>query len=173
MKLNPETVLKRCPYLRLSINSSDEVQVSVEGRLIKCGLDALSILEMFSAPLTVAAAIRQLGARVTPERRVAAIATLFRLHEGGALRDVSAARDEATRSEATQTTNDSHTLDAIAHAARGGGAGRADRGEAPRGGAPQTTNDSHTLDAIANAASGGGDSGENFASEEIYFKCSL
>lgn len=102
MKLNPETVLKRRPYLRLSINSSDEVQVSVEGRLIKCGLHALSILELFSAPLSVAAALKQLGMRFDSQERVAAIATLFRLHGGGALRDVSAARDE--------TANDSSAL---------------------------------------------------------------
>lgn len=95
MKLNPETVLKRRPYLRLSINSSDEVQVALEGKTVKCGLHALSILELFSEPLTVAAAIRQLGARVAAEERVAVIATLFRLYEGGVLRDV-AAGDEMT-----------------------------------------------------------------------------
>lgn len=110
MKLNPETLLKRCPYLRLSINSSNEVQVSVEGRVIKCGLDALSILEMFSEPLTVAAAIKQLGARPGAERRVAAIATLFRLYEGGALRDATAAAtsEPAKPHEATQATDDSN-----------------------------------------------------------------
>ena len=91
MKLNPETILRRCPYLRLSINSSDEVQVSVEGKLIKCGLEALSIIELFSAPLAISDAIKQLGARVGAEGRVAAIATLFRLYEGGALRDATAA----------------------------------------------------------------------------------
>ncbi|HZH33105.1 MAG TPA: hypothetical protein VEY11_20225 [Pyrinomonadaceae bacterium] len=92
MKLNPETILERRPYLRLSLNSSDEVQVSpVEGRTIKCGLHALAILELFSRPLSVAAAIKQLGARYPAQgERVAAIATLFRLHEGGALREVSA-----------------------------------------------------------------------------------
>jgi hypothetical protein len=110
MKLNPETVLKRCPYLRLSINSSNEVQVSVEGKSIKCGLHALSILELFSEPLTVAAAIKGLGARVAADERVAAIATLFRLYEGGVLRDVSAARGETTSvagdDELTQTAGD-------------------------------------------------------------------
>jgi hypothetical protein len=94
MKLNPETVLKRRPYLRLTLNSSDEAQVSADGRTIKCGLHALAILELFSRPLSVADAIKQLGARYAAGERVAAIATLFRLHEGGALRDV-AARDEA------------------------------------------------------------------------------
>ncbi|HEX8128610.1 MAG TPA: hypothetical protein VF527_05860 [Pyrinomonadaceae bacterium] len=92
MKLSPETVLKRRPYLRLALNSSDEVQVSAaEGKTIQCGLHALAILELFSRPLSVAAAIKQLGARYEVQgERVAAIATLFRLHEGGALRDVSA-----------------------------------------------------------------------------------
>ncbi|HYG10373.1 MAG TPA: hypothetical protein VD835_10520 [Pyrinomonadaceae bacterium] len=95
MKLSPDTVLKRRPYLRLALNSSDEVQVSVEGGTIKCGLHALVILELFSRPLSVAEAIRQLGARYEAQgERVAAIATLFRLQEGGALRDVSA-RDDA------------------------------------------------------------------------------
>jgi len=87
MKLNPETVLKRRPYLRLTINSGDEVQVSADGKTVKCGLHALSILELFSEPLPVADAIRQLGARVTAGGRVAAIATLFRLYEGGVLRE--------------------------------------------------------------------------------------
>ncbi|HEY1404838.1 MAG TPA: hypothetical protein VGB05_11965 [Pyrinomonadaceae bacterium] len=94
MKLNPDTVLSRRPYLRLALNSSDEVQVSVEGKTIKCGLHALVILELFSRPLSVADAIKQLGARYAGHERVAAIATLFRLHDGGALRDVSP-RDEA------------------------------------------------------------------------------
>jgi hypothetical protein len=94
MKLNPETILKRRPYLRLSLNSSDEVQVSAEGKTIKCGLHALVLLELFSQPLSVADAIRQLGARYPPDERIAAIATLFRLQEGGVLRDVSA-RDDA------------------------------------------------------------------------------
>lgn len=94
MKLNPETVLKRCPYLRLSINSSNEVQVSVDGKSVKCGLHALSILEMFSEPLTVAVAIKRLGARIGAAERVAAIATLFRLYEGGVLRDATATGDE-------------------------------------------------------------------------------
>lgn len=125
MKLSPETVLKRCPYLRLSINSSDEVQVSVEGKLIKCGLHALSILEMFSEPLAVAAAIKALGARVTPEGRVAAIATLFRLYEGGALRDVTAAsaRERATGAagdELTQTATVTNPFDASTVDASGG-----------------------------------------------------
>ncbi|HZG51003.1 MAG TPA: hypothetical protein VEZ40_02605 [Pyrinomonadaceae bacterium] len=104
MKLNPATVLKRRSYLRLSLNSSDEVLVSVEGRTIKCGLHALAVLELFSRPLSVADAIKQLGARYAAHERVAAIATLFRLQEGGALRDVSArdvsARDDAATSAA-------------------------------------------------------------------------
>jgi hypothetical protein len=115
MKLNPETVLKRCPYLRLSINSSNEVQVSVEGRSVKCGLHALSILELFSEPLTVAAAIKQLGARAGAAERVAAIATLFRLYEGGALRDATPTREHtrgATGAETTQTVNDEKIFDA-------------------------------------------------------------
>lgn len=116
MKLNPETVLKRCPYLRLSLNSSNEVQVSVEGKTVKCGLHALSILELFSEPLTVAAALKQLGARVTAGERVAAIATLFRLYEGGVLRDVSTAARAETTSAAdhklTHTTGDAGAVEA-------------------------------------------------------------
>lgn len=142
MKLNSETVLKRCSYLRLSINSSNEVQVSVEGRLIKCGLHALSILEMFSEPLSVAAAIKRLGARVAAGERVAAIATLFRLYEGGALRDVTAtARDEAAHAAGDELT--------------------------------QTLADASTFQARTIDASGGDDASESFATEEIYFACSL
>ncbi|HEX8456955.1 MAG TPA: hypothetical protein VF656_06645 [Pyrinomonadaceae bacterium] len=96
MPLDPETVLKRRPYLRLSLNSSDEVQVSVEGATIKCGLHALYLLELFSRPLSVAAAIKQLGARYESKaERIAAIATLFRLQEGGALLDAAAQTDAA------------------------------------------------------------------------------
>jgi hypothetical protein len=111
MKLNPETILKRRPYLRLSLNSSDEVQVSAEeGKMIKCGLHALVILELFSRPLSVADAIRQLGARYAPDARIAAIATLFRLQEGGVLRDVSA-RDE-TAGAAQDSSAANHTSSA-------------------------------------------------------------
>ncbi|HYP01195.1 MAG TPA: hypothetical protein VER76_13465 [Pyrinomonadaceae bacterium] len=116
MKLNPETVLKRRPYLRLTLNSGDEVQVSADGRLIKCGLHALSILELFSQPLSVADAIKQLGARVSGGERVAAIATLFRLYEGGALRDVAAGALE----DATLAADDS---DAAANSSDGDDSG--------------------------------------------------
>jgi hypothetical protein len=93
------------------------VQVSVEGKSVKCGLHALSILELFSEPLTVAAAIKGLGARVAAGERVAAIATLFRLYEGGVLRDVTttAAREPATgaaHEEIAQTTADASTIEA-------------------------------------------------------------
>jgi hypothetical protein len=156
MKLNPETVLKRCPYLRLSINSSNEVQVSVEGKQVKCGLHALSILELFSEPLTVAAAIKRLGARVTADERVAAIATLFRLYEGGALRDVSAAaRDETTSAaggELTQTDADAGTIEVSAIEART---------------VEASTVEEHAVDSSSD------DACENFAAEEIYFACSL
>ncbi|HEX8423287.1 MAG TPA: hypothetical protein VF634_07745 [Pyrinomonadaceae bacterium] len=153
MKLNPETVLKRCPYLRLSINSSNEVQVAVEGKLIKCGLHALSILELFSEPLSVVAGIKQLGARVTAEGRVAAIATLFRLYEGGALRDVSAAREGVTGApddELTQTTAGAEMAQASALEART---------FETSGGEAVETSDAEVS--------------ENFAAEEIYFACSL
>lgn len=157
MKLNPETVLKRCPYLRLSINSSNEVQVSVEGRLIKCGLDALSILEMFSEPLTVAAAIKHLGARSGAERRVAAIATLFRLYEGGALRDTTAAASEpAAPLEATQTTDDANVA-----AANGDASGKTFAHD------PVKTFAHHTVKTFAR------DAANTFASEDIYFACPL
>jgi Rps23 Pro-64 3,4-dihydroxylase Tpa1-like proline 4-hydroxylase len=135
MKLNPETVLKRCPYLRLALNSSNEVQVSVDGRHVKCGLHALSILELFSEPLTVAAAIKTLGARVGAAERVAAIATLFRLYEGGVLRDVTATRERAasaSRDETAQIAGDAKIVEA-----------------------------------------GGDNAVENFASDEVYFECSL
>jgi hypothetical protein len=145
MKLNPETILKRRPYLRLSLNSSDEVQVSVEGRTLKCGLHALVILELFSRPLSIADAIRQLGARYAAHERVAAIATLFRLQEGGVLRDVSA------RDEPTGTAKDSDT----ATAAHTSGAAAGD-------------------EIIENLAAASGDEViENLVADEIYFECAL
>jgi hypothetical protein len=112
MNLNPETVLKRRPYLRLTLNSGDEVQVAADGKSVKCGLHALSILELFSEPLSVADAIKQLAARAGAGRRVAAIATLFRLYENGMLRDVSATGDDAASAsydsgEATKGGDDS------------------------------------------------------------------
>ncbi|HZH90672.1 MAG TPA: hypothetical protein VEX70_08675 [Pyrinomonadaceae bacterium] len=147
MKLNPETILKRRPYLRLSLNSSDEVQVSANGRTLKCGLHALVILELFSRPLSIADAIRQLGARYAAHERVAAIATLFRLHEGGVLRDASA------RDEPTGTAKDSNTETA----ARTSGVVAAAGDEI-----------------IENLAAAAGDEViENLAADEIYFECAL
>lgn len=115
MKLNPETLLKRRPYLRLALNSSDEVQVSFEGRTIKCALHALAILELFSRPLSVADALKQLGARYAAHERIAAIATLFRLHEGGVLRDIRAP------DAPTDTTQDSSMPMNTSGTAAGGG----------------------------------------------------
>ncbi|HKP71965.1 MAG TPA: hypothetical protein VJT82_03440 [Pyrinomonadaceae bacterium] len=103
MKLKPDAVLKRRPYVRLSINSGDEVQISAGGKLTKCGLHGLTILELFSRPLPLADGIKQLGARVGADERVAAIATIFRLYEGGVLRDV--ARGEAAAGDSNATTN--------------------------------------------------------------------
>ncbi|MCA1566993.1 MAG: hypothetical protein LC803_15360 [Acidobacteria bacterium] len=112
MKLNPETVLRRRSYLRLSLNSSNEAQVSAGGKTIKCGLHALAILELFSRPLSVADAIKQLGGRYAAQgERVAAIATLFRLHEGGVLLDVSAGDEAAEDSGAAAHDDDDESVE--------------------------------------------------------------
>jgi Rps23 Pro-64 3,4-dihydroxylase Tpa1-like proline 4-hydroxylase len=155
MKLNPDTILKRRSYLRLSLNSSDEVQVSAGDRTIKCGLHALAILELFSRPLRVAEAIKQLGARYEAQgERVAAIATLFRLHEGGALRDVSANAGAGATG-----------------AARVSGATEAD----VQADAEEAETD-ETAEAEASGDDRHGDDdgrGENPAADEIYFECPL
>jgi hypothetical protein len=152
MKLNPDMILKRSPYLRLSLNSSDEVQVSVGGRTTKCGLHALAILEMFSRPLSVADAIRQLGARYGAQgERVAAIAALFRLQEGGALRDVSANADGAATTAGAANVSSSEEADEEADA-----------------------EESEPVETTKAAAHGDDDGrGENLAADEIYFECAL
>ncbi|MDQ1591342.1 MAG: hypothetical protein QOG71_1969 [Pyrinomonadaceae bacterium] len=146
MKLNPETVLRRRPYLRLALNSSDEVQVSVGERTIKCGLHALAVLELFSRPLSIADAIKQLGARYAAGERVAAIATLFRLQEGGALRDVSA-RDE--EDGAAHEQNAAHDKSASV-----GGVEAVEK-------------------FVGDARSEDNERNENLSADEIYFECAL
>ncbi|HEY0083370.1 MAG TPA: hypothetical protein VGB61_11305 [Pyrinomonadaceae bacterium] len=174
MKLNPETVLKRRPYLRLSLNSSDEVQVSAEDGTIKCGLHALVLLELFSRPLSVAEAIRQLGARYeTQGERVAAIATLFRLAEGGALRDVSA-RDDATRAP-EDTSAAAHADVTIEHPAPGESENPApSESENPAPGESEnlTHSESEKFASGESEKFASGES-ENLTHDEIYFECAL
>lgn len=96
----PERVLKRVPYLRLALNSRNEAQLYVGGRLVSCGPAALPVLEHFARPRPLAAALRELTAGAAPPARAAVIQTIFYLLENGVLRDVTEAAPDAANEAA-------------------------------------------------------------------------
>jgi hypothetical protein len=97
--LTPRTVLQRIPEVRVTLTATSTVYVNGTEHTPACGIEALSILDVFSEPTPTGTALRRLlalsnGSR-SPERLLDTIRTLC---EAGVLWDVEIHRP-ATRPE--------------------------------------------------------------------------
>lgn len=60
----PEALLQRIPSLTVRIDPDNNITVDAGTSTIRCGQHGLAVLQAFSRPISVAAAIKQLGANV-------------------------------------------------------------------------------------------------------------
>jgi hypothetical protein len=86
-KLSPDTVLHRAPSFIAEVDTSNEVKIHFESRILKLGHDALGLLDLFHQPRTVGQALTLLGPRLKgPRAAQDALATVVSLHQAGLLR---------------------------------------------------------------------------------------
>ncbi|GAA2281756.1 hypothetical protein GCM10010415_58380 [Streptomyces atrovirens] len=86
-KLTPETVLHRTPSFIAEVDTSNEVKIHFESRILKVGHDALGLLDIFHQPRTVGQALTLLGPRLKgPRAAQEALTTVVSLHQAGLLR---------------------------------------------------------------------------------------
>lgn len=87
-KLSPDTVLHRAPSFIAEVDTSNEVKIHFESRILKLGHDALGLLDLFHQPRTVGQALTLLGPRMKgPRAAQEALATVVSLHQAGLLRN--------------------------------------------------------------------------------------
>ncbi|MFF3917732.1 50S ribosomal protein L11 methyltransferase [Streptomyces sp. NPDC001852] len=91
-KLSPDTVLHRAPSFIAEVDTSNEVKIHFESRILKLGHDALGLLDLFHQPRTVGQALTLLSPRLKgPRAAQEALTTVVSLHQAGLLRtDASA-----------------------------------------------------------------------------------
>ncbi|HMA46113.1 MAG TPA: 50S ribosomal protein L11 methyltransferase, partial [Frankiaceae bacterium] len=88
MTVTLETVLHRVPELVIEVDTSNTVRLHHEGRVLRLGHDALSLLDVFHRPSTVAGALAGIAPRLRgPRAAQDALATLTMLVNAGVLRD--------------------------------------------------------------------------------------
>nr|BBC15203.1 methyltransferase [Streptomyces sp.]BBI93421.1 methyltransferase [Streptomyces sp.] len=87
-KLSPDTVLHRAPSFIAEVDTSNEVKIHFESRVLKLGHDALGLLDLFHQPRTVGQALTLLGPRLKgPRAAQEALTTVASLHQAGLLRN--------------------------------------------------------------------------------------
>ena len=86
-KLSPETVLYRAPSFVAEVDTSNEVKIHFEGRVLKLGQTALGLLDLFHTPRTIGEALTLLATRLKgPRATEQALSTVLGLHQAGVLR---------------------------------------------------------------------------------------
>src|SRR4030042_5036719 len=88
--LTRNTILQRIPDLRVHIDSSNNIEIFMEGRVIKCGSHGLVILDAFYLPRSLSEAHKKLQMRITSTQDwMDLMGTIVHLYEAGVLRDES------------------------------------------------------------------------------------
>lgn len=88
MNLTQDTVLQRVPDLRVNIDSSNNIEIYMEGRTIRCGSHGLVILDAFYQPTPLSEALRKLQIRIIGAQDwMDLMSTIIHLYEAGVLRD--------------------------------------------------------------------------------------
>lgn len=66
--LTPDTTLYRAPDLVIKVNGSNNLRLYHEGRILKLGPEALSLIDVLHSPTTVTEALKRAGLRLGGER---------------------------------------------------------------------------------------------------------
>lgn len=86
-KLSPDTVLHRVPSFVAEVDTSNEVRIHFEGRVLKLGQAALGLLDLFHTPRTIGEALTLLSGRLKgPRATEQVLSTVLGLHQAGVLR---------------------------------------------------------------------------------------
>ena len=86
--IRTKTTLQRIPDLKVSIDSSNRIQIILEGRTVEFGPHTLAILDAFSQPSFLSQALENLRTRVKGKQDWKDLtSTIVQLYEAGVLRD--------------------------------------------------------------------------------------
>lgn len=87
-RVAPQTLLRRVPNLTVKIESDDRLQILWEGRETRCGPRALSVLDLFSQPRTLAKAFESLQTLSSGVQDwIDLTSSLLQLHQEGILQE--------------------------------------------------------------------------------------
>jgi len=85
---NRDTVLQRVPDLKIQIDSSNNIDIHFEGRIIQCGVHGLGILDAFYQPTSVNEVLSKFQIRIKGiQDWMDFTTTILHLHNAGILRD--------------------------------------------------------------------------------------
>ena len=88
VNINKDAVLQRVPELKLLIDSSNNIKIYFEGKIIHCGHHGLSLIDAFYQPTSLNEALSKLQAHIKGAQDWMDLVTTFvHLHEAGILRD--------------------------------------------------------------------------------------
>lgn len=90
-RLTPHTILQRLPTVQVQIDSSNQVRVLLAGQSLRCGPQALAVLEAFAHPTALAEALTTFQARGV-QQWMDVTSTIVTLYQAGVLRDLAPGR---------------------------------------------------------------------------------
>ncbi len=93
--LNRDTILQRVPDLKIQIDSSNNIKIYFEGRVIQGGVHGLTILDAFYQPTSINEVLSKFQMRVKGVQDwMDFMTTIVHLHKVGILRDEAQNRPE-------------------------------------------------------------------------------
>jgi len=88
--LTRDTILQRVPDIRVNIDSTNNIEIYLEGRAIRCGSHGLVILDAFYQPTSLSKALRKLQIGIKGAQDwMDLMSTIVHLYEAGVLREKS------------------------------------------------------------------------------------
>ena len=93
--LTRNTILRRIPNLRLSIDSSNQLEIYWGGKVLKCGTHGLAVLDAFYQPIAFSEALKKLENQVKGAQDwMGLVSAITGLYEVGILRNEDQGRAE-------------------------------------------------------------------------------
>ncbi len=84
--LNRDSILQRIPDLKVQIDSSNRIKISIAGKVFEFGPHGLAVLDVFSRPLSLSEALKKLQLRISGKQdSMDLMSTILHLYEAGIL----------------------------------------------------------------------------------------
>ena len=91
--LTRDSILRRIPDLKVQIDSSNRIKISIEGNVFEFGPHGLAVLDAFSRPISLSEALKNLQLRVNGTQDwMDLVSTIVQLYEAGVLEDAEHSR---------------------------------------------------------------------------------